>query len=85
MWTIYNQTRIGYCFTTVLNSHTVFSYDGLVESEGETVNVHSDRDIDELINGYLGKQDANLDNTHYFSDRISLLLDIVKEKEEGKD
>jgi hypothetical protein len=81
MLNIYNQTRIGRSFTTVLISKVVLSYDGIVESEGDAINVHSDKDIDTVINNYLGGE--SVDNTQYFSDKISILLSTIKE-EEGK-
>jgi len=85
MWTIYNQTKIGYSFSEVLVSKVIFSYDGIIKTEGEIVTANNDDDIDELINGYLGETNVKLDDTQYFSDKVTKLLSVVKENQNTKD
>lgn len=84
MLNTYNQTKVGRSFTTVLTSETVLSYSGVVETEGEKVFVASDKDIDQLINHYLNGENDKIVNTQYFSDKISELLDAIKESENEK-
>jgi hypothetical protein len=78
----YNESKIGYSFRTVLISDKVFSLTTTLEVEQKKVNLPSENDLLGLINGELEKYGVNYDNTPYFSQKISLLLNHLKNNNE---
>lgn len=78
MCQFYNESKIGLSFRTVLKNRTVFSFETELEITSEKAYFPTDESLENIINAQLDDNGIKYDNTPYYSQKITKLLNTIK-------
>ena len=80
MCQFYNESKIGLSFRNILRSKVVFSIETQLETTSKKAYFPTNESLESIINSQLDNNGITYDNTPYYSQKISKLLNVIKNK-----
>ena len=78
MCQFYNESKVGLSFRAVLKSETVLSFEAELETISAKAYFPSDKSLETVIESLLDDNGITYDNTPYYSQKITKLMDAIK-------